>query len=173
MSDRDASVPAEARTRNDWVVDRLVPERDMDDLVDLLESAFVKPWTREMLERELLQPDVSRILVMRMGSRLIAFCACWLVGDELHINNLAVSHDARRRGAATRLLEVTLREAVRLGITRATLEVRRSNEAARRLYERLGFSVTGVRRQYYRTPVEDALILWRDNLGQPGESANG
>ncbi len=173
MSGRDTSVRAEAWTRNDWVVDRLVPERDMDDLVDLLESAFVNPWTRDMLERELLQPDVSRIFVMRMGLRLIAFCACWLIGDELHINNLAVSHDARRRGAARRLLEVTLREAVRLGITRATLEVRRSNEAALRLYERLGFSVTGVRRQYYRSPVEDALILWREKLDRPGESANG
>jgi ribosomal-protein-alanine N-acetyltransferase len=53
-------------------------------------------------------------------------------------------------------------EAKRLGAHRATLEVRRSNEAARRLYERLGFAVTGTRANYYTNPVEDALILWRD-----------
>jgi ribosomal-protein-alanine N-acetyltransferase len=53
-------------------------------------------------------------------------------------------------------------EATRLGARRATLEVRTSNEGARRLYERLGFYVAGTRRQYYTSPVEDALILWRD-----------
>jgi ribosomal-protein-alanine N-acetyltransferase len=57
-----------------------------------------------------------------------------------------------------------LAEAGRLGATRATLEVRASNEDARRLYERAGFSVAAVRPRYYSNPVEDALILWR---GQP------
>ena len=53
----------------------------------------------------------------------------------------------------------------RLGATRATLEVRRSNEPARVLYERFGFSVAGIRRAYYTKPVEDAIILWREGLG--------
>jgi ribosomal-protein-alanine N-acetyltransferase len=53
-----------------------------------------------------------------------------------------------------------LDEALRLGARRATLEVRASNGAARGLYERLGFHVAGVRRNYYTSPVEDALILW-------------
>jgi [ribosomal protein S18]-alanine N-acetyltransferase len=51
-----------------------------------------------------------------------------------------------------------------MGARRATLEVRRSNEAARHLYERFGFSVVGVRHGYYSNPVEDALVLWREEL---------
>ena len=57
-----------------------------------------------------------------------------------------------------------LNEGARLGAHRATLEVRRSNEAARQLYERLGFVAAGVRRAYYTNPIEDALVLWRERL---------
>jgi ribosomal-protein-alanine N-acetyltransferase len=84
--------------------------------------------------------------------------------DELHINNLAVLPDLRRTGIGTRLLEFALKKGVELGARRATLEVRRSNEAARLLFERFGFSVAGVRVAYYSKPVEDALVLWREGL---------
>jgi ribosomal-protein-alanine N-acetyltransferase len=57
-----------------------------------------------------------------------------------------------------------LGEGARLGAVRATLEVRRSNEPARLLYERLGFLVAGIRRAYYTKPVEDAIVLWREGL---------
>jgi len=61
------------------------------------------------------------------------------------------------------LLQHVLREARRLGATRATLEVRASNTAALRLYERLDFYVAATRKHYYSNPVEDALILWRED----------
>jgi ribosomal-protein-alanine N-acetyltransferase len=70
----------------------------------------------------------------------------------------------RRAGAGTALLHHVLREGARLGAVRATLEVRRSNEPARILYERFGFSVAGIRRAYYSKPVEDAIVLWREGL---------
>jgi ribosomal-protein-alanine N-acetyltransferase len=91
------------------------------------------------------------------------FCAFWLVFDEIHINNVAMRPDFRERGIGTALLRRVLADARQLGARRATLEVRASNERARRLYERLGFYVAGVRRNYYTNPVEDALILWRDD----------
>jgi ribosomal-protein-alanine N-acetyltransferase len=72
----------------------------------------------------------------------------------------------RGRGIGTALLHHVLAEARQLGARRATLEVRASNEAARRLYERLGFYVAAVRRNYYSHPVEDALILWRDEVAK-------
>ena len=84
--------------------------------------------------------------------------------DEFHINNLAVDPTWRRVGVARALLTHVLSEGVRLGAHRATLEVRRSNEAAQKLYANFGFSVAGVRRDYYTNPVEDALVLWRERL---------
>ena len=94
----------------------------------------------------------------------VGFCSFWRVLDELHINNLAVAPAFRRAGVATALLARVLGDGFRLGASRATLEVRRSNDSARLLYERLGFSVAGVRRAYYTKPVEDAIILRRESL---------
>jgi ribosomal-protein-alanine N-acetyltransferase len=92
----------------------------------------------------------------------VGFCSFWRVLDELHINNLAVAPERRRQGVGAALLTRVLQEGARLGATRATLEVRQSNVHARRLYERFGFAVAGVRRGYYTQPVEDALVLWRE-----------
>jgi ribosomal-protein-alanine N-acetyltransferase len=151
-----------------WSIEKMVPDRDLDEIVELERESFVNPWTREMFRWELENSDVSHIYVLRIdGNGLAAFCSCWLIFDELHINNVAVRTEWRGRGMATALLEHVFAEAGRLGARRATLEVRRSNATARRLYERLGFTVAGTRKEYYRNPVEDALILWRDDLSRP------
>jgi ribosomal-protein-alanine N-acetyltransferase len=96
--------------------------------------------------------------------RVAGFCAFWLVVDEVHINNVAMLPRYRDRGIGTAMLRHVLAESKRLGARRATLEVRRSNERARQLYERLGFYVATVRPSYYSSPVEDGLVLWHDHL---------
>src|SRR5262245_1024641 len=96
---------------------------------------------------ELENRGVSFCFVAKDASgRIVGFCSFWRVLDELHINNLAVAPPARRGGVATALLSRVLDEGAHLGARRATLEVRRSNDPARLLYERFGFTVAGVRR---------------------------
>jgi len=138
---------------------------DIDDVLALEEAAFTNPWTRAMYLAELENSSVSYCYLARdENRRAIGFCSFWRVLDELHINNLAVLPELRRVGIGSALLEFVLNKGVELGAQRATLEVRRSNDAARALYERFGFAVAGVRAAYYSKPVEDALILWRDDL---------
>jgi ribosomal-protein-alanine N-acetyltransferase len=140
-------------------------DEDLDRVAELEAASFTSPWTREILAREVGNSNVARIYVLRdPGARVVAFCACWVLVDELHINTLAVEAGERRKGLATKLLRFVFQEAVVAGVRQATLEVRRSNDAALRLYERLGFVVKGVRPKYYSSPEEDGLILWRDNL---------
>ena len=147
------------------VIERLAGDADLDAVAALEAESFSNPWTREMLARELRNSDVARVYVLRSPDGGVrAFLACWVIFDELHINTLAVDPAHRRHGLATTLLRFVMADAARGGAERATLEVRRSNEAALRLYDRLGFIVEGVRRQYYTQPEEDALILWRANL---------
>jgi [ribosomal protein S18]-alanine N-acetyltransferase len=144
--------------------------RDLDGILAVDAATFERPWTRAMYEWEWTHSDVARFYVARHGDAVVAYCAGWVIFDELHINNLAVDPGWRRRGVASALLVFVLDAAAAEGAMRATLEVRRSNEPARRLYERFGFAFAGVRAGYYREPVEDALVLWRGAAGPGGQT---
>lgn len=148
-----------------WSIGRLAGDEEIDRVLALEAASFPVPWNRDSLVRQLEDPGVTRIYVLRPAAGpLAAYCACWLVADELHINSLAVDAPMRRRGLATALLRHVLADGARAGADRATLEVRRSNAAALRLYERLGFEIEAVRPRYYTQPEEDGLILWRRDL---------
>ena len=151
-------------------VERLASKEDLDGVLAIEAASFNNPTTREWYEGELKRPEVCFIYVMRTEQHPVAaFCAFWLVAEQAHINNLAVLPELRGRGLGTQLLERIIDEAAHLGASMLTLEVRESNRPARRLYERAGFFQEGVRKNYYTTPIEDALILSRktkyDNSG--------
>lgn len=149
----------------DFVIERLRADDDLEAVVALEATSFTNPWSRELLARELAESAVSRLYVLRTPEqRVAAFCLCWLIVDELHINTIAVDPAHRRCGLATELMRHAIADAVKAGARRATLEVRRSNAAAIALYERLGFRTCAVRPAYYTRPDEDALILWQDDL---------
>jgi ribosomal-protein-alanine N-acetyltransferase len=155
------------------VVERVTGDVDLDAVATLEARCFNNPWTREMLGRELGQSDVAHVFVLRLpGTPVAAFCSCWIVADELHINTVAVDPAHRRLGLGTHLIRQVMREAARRGATRATLEVRASNEPARRLYETLGFAVAATRAGYYTHPEEDALVLWKEGLTELGRPEN-
>ena len=137
--------------------------------VDALQrQSFTNAWGAEAIRWELEHTDVARLYVARSRDGVVvAYCACWMVFDELHINSLAVNEAWRRRGVARLLLSDVFRESIAAGARSATLEVRQSNAAARALYEGLGFRVEAVRRDYYQDPREDALILWNRDLAAP------
>jgi [ribosomal protein S18]-alanine N-acetyltransferase len=149
----------------EWLIESLASVDQIDDVITIEGASFTNPWTREMYVSELQNTGVSFCLLAREpAGRAVGFCSFWRVVDELHINNLAVLPEFRRRGVASALLTRALAQGAALGATRATLEVRQSNETARSLYERFGFSVAGIRRAYYSKPTEDALILMREGL---------
>jgi [ribosomal protein S18]-alanine N-acetyltransferase len=145
------------------VVNRLTGRDELDAVLEIERASFHNPTTREWYESELERPDVCYVFVIRTEEVPVAgFCAFWRVAEQIHINNLAIRPDLRNHGFGRILLQEVLQEAERLGATLATLEVRRSNVAARRLYEGAGFVLAGVRPSYYTHPIEDALILSRD-----------
>jgi ribosomal-protein-alanine N-acetyltransferase len=155
----DESLAALAR------IERVAGDEDIDAVAALEAATFTNPWTRDMLARELRESAVARVYVLRLpGERVAAFCSCWLILDELHINTIAVAASLRRLGLATLLMTHIMAEAASEGARRTTLEVRRSNAAALGLYAALGFAVEGVRKDYYQQPREDALVLWCRDL---------
>lgn len=149
----------------------------VDALMAIDAESFLRPWSRSMYEAS-FDNAVTRIYALRLGDGPpVAYCSAWLLPGELHINNLAVLPQYRRQGLARRLLHAVLAAATAEGAARATLEVRRSNLAALRLYEGLGFTTAAVRPDYYQEPIEDALVLWREagptGPDKPVEGASG
>jgi ribosomal-protein-alanine N-acetyltransferase len=98
------------------------------------------------------------------SSALLGLGCYWSILEEAHITILAVHPDYQRRGLGQLLLYALLRDAQKRQLEWATLEVKPSNQAALSLYQKLGFTITGRRRRYYKDTGEDALILWRGGL---------
>lgn len=153
----------------DVVVERLASPADLDGVLAIEAASFNNPTTREWYEGELKRPEVCFIYVLRTTDQPVAgFCAFWRVAEQIHINNLAIRPELRGQGLGSRLLQAVIAEAARLGASHATLEVRRSNRPAIRLYARAGFSQAGVRPNYYKQPIEDALVLvWKGSDPEP------
>jgi ribosomal-protein-alanine acetyltransferase len=105
--------------------------------------------------------------VAESEGRVVGLLVARIAADEMEILNLAVDPESRRRGAGTALVDVALEHGRRAGAARVFLEVRESNLAARRFYERRGFAVTGRRSRYYRQPEEDALLMTREVAPMP------
>ena len=133
---------------------------DLPALSAIHEASLGLPWKETDLLRELdLAWSHVDVLKEPVGGLALAFAVSWIVGGELDLLTLATHPDRRREGHAVRLVRHLLVRAVELGCSRATLEVRRSNEPALGLYAGLGFIRVGLRPRYYQDNGEDALIL--------------
>lgn len=134
--------------------------KDLDEVLEIERQSFPKPWTRSMFESELKNP-VSFAIVLNAESGgkvvLVAYMVYWVVHGEAHILNIAVDPGFRRRGAAELLLGTALEQMRRNLVFEVFLEVRRSNEAARRLYGNFGFRESFERKNYYGD--EDAIVM--------------
>lgn len=142
--------------------------RDLPRIVEIERLAFSTPWSLKSFERELTLP-FSRITVAMVGDLPVGFLCRWLVADECHILNVAVHPDYRRQGVGMELMTVAIEEAREKEATCVTLEVRRSNVGARRLYRKLNFEERRLRRHYYG-PGEDAIVMELD-LGSSDQDA--
>lgn len=130
---------------------------DLHDVVEIEHALFHEPWSRLSFEAE-LEKAYARCAVMEMDHRIVAYTVCWEIVDELHIANVAVAKSHQRRGLAEEMIRYVMRHSADT-CHRAMLEVRRSNHAARQLYMKLGFTETGIRKNYYASEGEDAILM--------------
>lgn len=135
---------------------------DTRALTELEGTASLHPWSEAQMRAELERSAPDAVLVLESRGGILAYGAFRNVLDELHVMNLAVRPEARRRGLGRFLLGKALARAGRAGVTRALLEVRAGNSSAQALYTKFGFVPLGRRKQYYNDPPEDALVLVRE-----------
>ncbi|MFT3708568.1 MAG: ribosomal protein S18-alanine N-acetyltransferase [Archangium sp.] len=138
---------------------------DLPAVMAIEHQAFSNPWTTEMVKKELTQ-DWSTVLLgeesTSSGWVIRAFAIFWLVADEVHVLNVATDGAVRRKGFGRQVMDAVLATGRAHQCRLATLEVRRSNEAAQKLYTSLGFRAVGMRPAYYQDDREDAVIMILD-----------
>jgi ribosomal-protein-alanine N-acetyltransferase len=148
--------------RDDNVTIARMTEHDLLAVVEIEEGSGLSPWGWDAYHNELQSPEDVIMLVARTGysgESIAGFIVSRLIGCELHIYNVAVKPEFRRRGIGACLLRDALAWGAGKGGALAFLEVREGNTAAQNLYQACGFQVSGRRRAYYAAPVEDALLM--------------
>lgn len=131
---------------------------DIDEIMVIERSSYRFPWSQGFFLQE-LQVTCARSILAELDGKIVGYILYWLLPGMIDIHNLATHVDYRRRGIARLFLTQVLVQATDQFISRVTLEVRRSNLPAQRLYESIGFLTTGLRKGYYSDNGEDALAM--------------
>lgn len=146
---------------NDSITYRKMTVADIDGVLRVEKEAFSLPWTRDAFLQE-MTTNLHAYYVVAQNSfeEIVGFCGMWLVMDECHITNVAVTEKSR----GNKIGEGLMREAIRVSkeheVVLMTLEVRVSNTIAQNLYRKLDFKNGGIRKGYYTDNLEDALVMW-------------
>lgn len=140
---------------------RRMQEEDLEMVAMLEQKNFSTPWSRDSFAEIITNPTALYMIALE-GDRVVGTCGIITAVDEGDICNVVTDEEFRGKGIAYELVSTVMQEAAReLAVTDYTLEVRVSNTAAIRLYEKLGFVSEGVRPKFYEKPTEDAMIMWK------------
>jgi ribosomal-protein-alanine N-acetyltransferase len=134
-------------------------QKHLPALLTLENACFTLPWSRKMLEGQILSESSVFLAAEDEKGLLLGYGGFLWVLDEGYVANIATSPDFRRRGVADALLKALKERALELSLSFLTLEVRKGNKAAISLYEKHGFVPVGLRKNYYEKPREDALLM--------------
>ncbi len=132
---------------------------DAKEIFAIEMECFSVPWSLDSIETELLNEDNKLYYVVEDVNGVVGYAGAWLVYDEGQITNIAIRPSARRQGFGAKLTSALIEECFKRGMHEIFLEVRISNLSALSLYRQLGFTVKGMRKNYYSEPKEDAYIM--------------
>ena len=135
-------------------------EEYVDQVCVLEEEAFSMPWHRESF-LEMIENVNACYLVGIINNQVVASCGLRNIVGDGEITNVVTATDMRGKGIGKMMLLKLMEQGIQMGVEAFTLEVRKSNEAAIHLYEKLGFVTEGIRKNFYEEPKEDALIMWK------------
>lgn len=147
--------------RNDALTFSHLQERHIDQLAALEQQCFSDPWSRESLASELTNPLSEYYLCLEQET-VLGYIGTRQLGEEWEIVNVAVHPARRREHIASMLMRWLLEDAKAKQCTRIFLEVRESNLPAIGCYTRFGFQQVGLRKRYYENPVENAILMMRE-----------
>lgn len=138
---------------------------DIPQIIAIEKKSFPTPWSSYAFSCELCDNEFAYYFVLTPAedtNKIVAYGGMWIIVDEAHITNIAVSPAYRGKKLAEFILQGLFELAKLKGAARISLEVRVSNDSAQKLYERVGFISAGIRPGYYIDTNEDAIIMWKE-----------
>ena len=137
-------------------------EADLAAVAQMEKEIYSDPWSKKMFLDHLSSPS-SLDLTLETNEEIIGYACNTIIPEYLlAIDNLTIKKEYQGKGHGSALLAEVIQKGKEAGVTTFTLEVRESNQAAMALYDKFGFQVAGRRKRYYHSPVEDALIMTRE-----------
>ena len=136
-------------------------ETDLEQVVAIEQNSMPSPWSKELFDEE-LKREAAHYFVLEVGGKVAGYMGYWEAPEEAHIINLAIGPSFRKQGLGREMMNHCMDYARKRGAKLATLEVRQSNEAAQRLYEKCDFRVVAIRKKYYSDNQEDAVVMIKD-----------
>lgn len=133
---------------------------DLDEVYEIEKISFSMPWTKQMWMDEMIKSQIANHLVARLDGKILGYAGFWLIIDEAEIVNIAVHPEYRRKGIGNLLLKELLNLAKTKEAKLVTLEVRETNESAKKLYSKSGFQLIAIRKKFYKDTNEDAFVYW-------------
>jgi [ribosomal protein S18]-alanine N-acetyltransferase len=131
---------------------------DLDEVLSIERTSFAFPWSTRFFLQE-LQAECARSMLAEVDGHVAGYVLFWALPDRIDVHNVAVHGSFRRRGIGRALMGQVIGTAERMNLHKVTLEVRKSNIPAQKLYESIGFIATGIRKGYYSDDGEDALTM--------------
>lgn len=140
---------------------RLMRKKDIPEISEIERLSFPSPWSSNIFFSELEKESFAFYHVMEYRDQIIGYGGYWKIKSEAHLVTFAVHPSFRRMGLGAKLLEHLFKYAQVQSLDTITLEVRHSNLAAQRFYERFGFKKIAVSPHYYSDTDEDAIVYWK------------
>lgn len=151
------------------LVIRRAEPKDAPEIAAIEAASFDDPWTQESIEHDLQYSETVTYVVAVADHQIVGYVSVQIVEDECDIQRVAVLPEYRTMHVASILLTSLIHFTETMGVQTHYLEVRRGNEAARRLYRKFGFLENGLRKNYYdgKDGKEDAILMTR--IGDPND----
>lgn len=133
---------------------------DLPQVYEIEKLSMHLNWSQQAWMDELVKSQIANHFVAKTDSQVVAYAGFWLIVDEANIINIAVHPDFRQKKIGETIFKKLLSHAIEKGAKLATLEVRASNAPALKLYEKYGFQIIAIRKNYYQNPPDDGYVMW-------------